>query len=195
MVEERDIRQESERELIHRIVAGSKQEFCFLVDRYKQKIYGLLRGMGASPMDAQDLTQETFIKAYRKLASHQPDKSFASWLYTIAANLLKDHKKKHRFEEHPIGQVETAVSDGPEQSVLQTERRTEFQRLLALLPANYRMALLLRYTNDLSYEEIGEVLEVSVSKVQNDLYRAKKRLKQIMTESKEGLEYEMLEPR
>ncbi|SCW55812.1 RNA polymerase sigma-70 factor, ECF subfamily [Paenibacillus tianmuensis] len=52
MVEEREIRQESERELIHRIVAGSKQEFCFLVDRYKQKVYGLLRGMGASPMDA-----------------------------------------------------------------------------------------------------------------------------------------------
>lgn len=195
MVEERDIRQKSERELIHRIVAGSKQDFRILVDRYKQKIYSLLRGMGASPMDAQDLTQEAFIKAYRKLASHQPDKSFASWLYAIAANLLKDHKKKYRFEEHSIGQAEAAVSDGPEQSVLRTERRTEFQRLLARLPANYRMALLLRYTNDLSYEEIGELLEVPVSKVQNDLYRAKKRLKQLMIEDKEGMEYEMLEPR
>lgn len=195
MVEERDIRRESERELIHRIVAGSKQEFCFLVDCYKQKIYGFLRGMGASPMDAQDLTQETFIKAYRKLASHQPDKSLASWLYTIAANQLKDHRKKRRFEEYPIGQAETAVGDGPEQTLLRTERQKEFRRLLAQLPANYRMALLLRYTNDLSYEEIGEVLEVPVSKVQNDLYRAKKRLKQLMTEGKEGMEYEMLEPR
>ncbi|MCR8631552.1 RNA polymerase sigma factor [Paenibacillus radicis (ex Xue et al. 2023)] len=171
-----------EKQWIHNVLEGQKEDYAFLVNRYKNKIYGILRGMGADHQDAQDLTQETFIKAYRKLASHDPNKSFAAWIYTIATNLLKDLRRKTRHTEslaHPP--PDPSTRNNPEATLLQTEYRTELQVLIQQLPPNYRLALLLRYTNDLSYEEISEVLNIPVNKVQNDLYRAKKRLKQILT--------------
>nr|WP_275984136.1 sigma-70 family RNA polymerase sigma factor [Paenibacillus hamazuiensis] len=161
---------------------GHKEDYAFLVNRYKNKIYGLLRGMGADDQDAQDLTQETFIRAYRKLASHDPGKRFAAWIYAIAANMLKDLQRKKRRSDGPAGSFpELSPRDGPEDALLREEHRRELHVLLQNLPPNYRIVLLLRYTNDLSYEEMSEVLNVPLIKVQNDLYRAKKRLKQLMT--------------
>lgn len=77
--------------------------------------------------------------------------------------------------------VELSLSNNPEEEFIRSEHRTELLHLMQKLPPNYRMALLLRYTNDLSYEEMCTLLEVPISKIQNDLYRAKQRLKQIMT--------------
>jgi RNA polymerase sigma factor (sigma-70 family) len=183
-VEERSdqIEKDYEKQSIQRVLEGYKEEYAFLVDRYKNKIYGILRGMGADHQDAQDLTQETFIKAYRKLAAHDLSKSFAAWLYTIAANLLKDLRRR----THPTGWLEepppdSSPGDNPEEVLLQAEYRTELQVLIRQLPCNYRIVLMLRYTNDLSYEEMSNVLDVPLNKVQNDLYRAKKRLKQMIS--------------
>ena len=173
---------DDEQKWISRVLAGHKEEYALLVNLYKNKIYILLRGMGANHQDAQDLTQETFIKAYRRLASHDTSKSFSAWVYKIATNLLKDLWKK----THPIEWVEEPPHDSsswgnPEEILLQGENRTELQVLMRQLPTNYRVAVLLRYTNDLSYEEMSEVLDVPLNKIQNDLYRAKKRLKQMLT--------------
>ncbi|OAB32560.1 hypothetical protein PMSD_16400 [Paenibacillus macquariensis subsp. defensor] len=173
---------DDEQRWISRVLEGHREEYSFVVNKYKNKIYGLLRGMGADQQDAQDLTQETFIKAYRKLASHDSSKNFASWLLTIATNLLKDLRKKIQ----PIGWMIEPPSaplsdDNPEEILLQGEHRTELQVLMRQLPTNYRIVLLLRYTNDLSYEEMSEVLNVPLNKIQNDLYRAKLRLKKMLT--------------
>ncbi|MEI0736199.1 sigma-70 family RNA polymerase sigma factor [Paenibacillus sp. JTLBN-2024] len=82
--------------LVKQVLAGHKDSFAQLVDTHKNKIYGLLLGMGASPQDAQDYTQEAFLKAYRKLASFREDSSFASWLYTIAVNVMRDAMRKKK---------------------------------------------------------------------------------------------------
>ncbi|MDQ0896437.1 MULTISPECIES: RNA polymerase sigma factor [unclassified Paenibacillus] len=172
----------SEIQWISSVLDGRKEDYAFVVNRYRNKIYGLLRGMGADHQDAQDLTQETFIKAYRKLASHNTNKSFAAWLYTIAANLLKDMRRRsHHTEWLADPPPDHPPCENPEMVLLQEEQRTEVQVLIQQLPLNYRIVLLLRYTNDLSYVEMSEVLDVPINKVQNDLYRAKKRLKQMMT--------------
>lgn len=173
---------DDEKRWISRVLAGNKEEYAFLVDCYKNKIYGLLRGMGADHQDAQDLTQETFIKAYRKLASHDTSKSFAAWIYTIATNLLKDLRKS-TYHKDWIGEPppDPLSGDDPEEILLQGEHRRELRVLMRRLPSNYRVALLLRYTNDLSYEEMSEVLGVPLSKIQNDLYRAKLSLKKMLT--------------
>ncbi|WP_419886607.1 RNA polymerase sigma factor [Paenibacillus sp. B-A-8] len=176
------VEKEDERQWIQNVLHGHKEDYSFLVNRYKNKIYGLLRGMGADHQDAQDITQETFIKAYRKLASHDLDKSFAAWLYTIATNLMKDLWKKTRpTASLPDDLIKLSLSYNPEEEFIRSEHRTELLHLMQKLPPNYRMALLLRYTNDLSYEEMCTLLEVPIGKIQNDLYRAKQRLKQIMT--------------
>jgi RNA polymerase sigma factor (sigma-70 family) len=172
----------SEIQWISSVLDGRKEDYAFVVNRYKNKIYGLLRGMGADHQDAQDLTQETFIKAYRKLASHDTNKNFAAWLYTIAANLLKDMRRRSPHKEWLADPPpDQPPNENPEMVLLQEEMRTEVQVLIQQLPLNYRIVLLLRYTNDLSYVEMSEVLDVPINKVQNDLYRAKKRLKQMMT--------------
>ncbi|WP_158560347.1 RNA polymerase sigma factor [Paenibacillus contaminans] len=171
-----------EKEWISRVLEGHKEDYTYLVNRYKNKIYGLLRGMGADHQDAQDLTQETFLKAYRKLGSHDFTKSLASWLYTIAVNLLRDLRRKApSMELQADPALHSSPSDDPEEALLLAEHRTELLDQIRKLPTNYQITIMLRYTNDLSYEEISEVLEVPQNKIQNDLYRAKRRLKQLMT--------------
>lgn len=80
--------------LVEEVLKGRKESYALILDRYKTKVYGLLRSMGASPVDAQDLAQETFVKAYCKLSHYQSGCSFAAWLYKIAVNTLKDHYRK-----------------------------------------------------------------------------------------------------
>ncbi|EHB48917.1 RNA polymerase sigma factor [Paenibacillus lactis] len=165
-------------ELIERIINGDKQLFAVLVDRYKNKIYGIFYGMGASHQDAQDLAQETFIRIYRNLPSHRQGSSFFSWMYTIAVNLMRDHQRKKK----PVLTSDTpeAVSPDektPEQQLLHQEMKREIHQQLDELPELYRLVLLLKYTNELSYEEIADIANMSTSQVKNALYRGKKMLK------------------
>nr|WP_255654537.1 RNA polymerase sigma factor [Cohnella sp. REN36] len=177
---------EDEREWIRRVLAGNADDYRRLVDAYKNRVYGLLRGMGANHQDAQDLTQETFVRAYRKLASHDETKRFAAWLYRIAHRLLIDHRRSAPPIDWTAEPPQLPATDGnPEEALLRGEHRSELRDLIGRLPENYRAVVLLRYTNELSYEEIGEVLGVPVGKVQNDLHRAKRRLKQWMTAKEE----------
>ncbi|MDQ1912908.1 RNA polymerase sigma factor [Paenibacillus sp. GD4] len=185
---------EQDSELTRRVLAGDKQAYAFLVNKYKNKIYNVIRGMGVSLQDAQDLTQETFLRAYRKLAARQEERSFAAWIYSIATNLVKDEWKKRRMELTELDSQLPSGEKGPEEALLLEERKRELLVYLEQLPRGYREALLLRYTGDLSYEEIGELLGIPTSKVQNDLYRAKQRLKQVMTE-KEVAVNELLDTR
>ncbi|MFC9774084.1 RNA polymerase sigma factor [Paenibacillus chitinolyticus] len=178
---------------IEGVLRGNKNDFAYLVDRYKNKVYMLLRGMGAEPQDAQDLTQDAFIKAYRKLDQHDPDKSFAAWLYTIAANIFKDSKKRKKIPTELLAEQDQTPEKGPEEILLLSERQIEMNRKISKLPVNYRLVLLLRYTNDLNYAEISEILGCSVSKVQNDLYRARLKLKKMILG--EVIDDEMLEAR
>jgi RNA polymerase sigma factor (sigma-70 family) len=184
-----------EKQSIRRVLDGHKEEYAFLVNLYKNKIYGLLRGMGVNEQDAQDLTQETLVKAYRKLDLHDPNKSFGAWLYTIATNLLKDFWRRTRQPDW-LEELfpDPSLGDNPEEALLQAENQSELQVLMSQLPPNYRMVLLLRYTNDLSYQEMSELLNVPLNKIQNDLYRAKKKLKQMMT-AEEVKNDVMLKPR
>lgn len=80
--------------LVEEVLKGRKESYALILDRYKTKVYGLLRSMGATSVDAQDLAQETFIKAYCKLSQYQLESSFAAWLYKIAVNTLKDFYRK-----------------------------------------------------------------------------------------------------
>ncbi|GIO66706.1 sigma-70 family RNA polymerase sigma factor [Paenibacillus sp. FSL M7-1455] len=180
--------------LVKQVLAGHKDSFAQLVDTHKNKIYGLLLGMGASPQDAQDYTQEAFLKAYRKLASFREDSSFASWLYTIAVNVMRDamRKKKDLLADDGVLGEGRHHAETPELAFLRKETGGEVQQLINQLPEKYRIVLLLRYTNELSYEEIAGIAGIKVNQVRNRLHRAKKSLCK-MVKDKEGIKHEMLE--
>lgn len=176
-----------EEELIQRIVAGDKQLFSVLVDRYKNKVYGIMRGMGASHPDAQDLAQDTFIRIYRYLPSRREGSSFSSWVYTIAVNRMRDFIREKKPVMSPVDQgIEPVSNETPEKRVLHKEMQREIYRQLEQLPESYRLVLLLKYTNELSYEEIADITGMSSTKVRNALYRGKKTLRKQM-ERKGGL--------
>lgn len=176
-----------EEELIARIIAGDKQLFALLVDRYKIKVYGILRGMGASHPDAQDLAQDTFIRIYRYLPSRREGSSFSSWVYTIAVNRMRDFIRQKKPVMTAVESVmEPASEETPERHVLHKEMQREIYRQMEQLPESYRLVLLLKYTNELSYEEISDITGMSAAQVRNAMYRGKKMLKKQM-ERKGGL--------
>jgi len=181
-----------DQDLVEEVLLGRKEVFAMLVDKYKDNIYGIFRGMGAIHQDAQDLTQETFIKTYRKLASHNRDRSFASWLYVIAVHTFKDHvKRKSVLLSHE--QPEVQERETPESLYLRKETNHELRSLLELIPMDYRLVLLLRYVQELSYEEIADITEMSTMRVKNCLYRAKKSIYKKLG-NKEGVPHEMFRP-
>lgn len=175
--------------VIEAVLNGNKQAYADIVRRYQDKLYGLFRRMGSSDGDAQDLTQETFIKAYRKLASHNPAQSFAGWIYTIAVNLQRD---RGRRKIPNIFQEEGYEHETPESRLLQKELRSELDRLLDALPEHYRLVLMLRYTNQLSNKEIAEITCMSVRQVTNAVFRAKISLRKTVEAAKEGQRYDFL---
>jgi len=175
--------------IITAVLSGNKQAYADIVRRYQNKIYGLFRRMGACQADAEDLTQETFLKAYRKLASHNPEQSFPGWIYTIAVNLQKDRGRRNKAK--PSVQEDSYDQDTPESQLLQKELRSEVEQLLERLPEHYRLVLILRYTNQLSHEEIAGITGMSVRQITNAVHRAKKSLRKI-AEAKEGRRYDIL---
>lgn len=173
--------------LIEEVLMGRKESYASIVDKYKNKIYGLLRSMGATPIDAQDLAQDTFVKAYFKLSQYQMENSFAAWLYKIAVNTLNDfYRKKIPI---PIENVNEALeqktqrgqleqrANVPEQKYINKELRGELRKLLCTLPEQYRLIMILKYSSDFSYREIASIVGISERKVSNSIFQAKKRLK------------------
>ncbi|MCZ8517858.1 MULTISPECIES: RNA polymerase sigma factor [Paenibacillus] len=184
---------ETDREIVERVLAGHTESFAILVRRYKGKLFGLLRGLGVPSQDAQDMAQEAFIKAYHNLSTHRPEKSFSAWLYTITTNIWRDSVKRKKLILTELDEDLTASGQGFEEQLLRAESREELYQVMERLPEHYRLALLLRYTNDLSYEEISQLLGVGVPKVRNDLYRAKERMRLLLSK-KEGAGHGLLKP-
>lgn len=184
---------EQELSIIQDVLRGNKASYTFLVDKYKNKIYGLLLKMGASSEDAKDMTQEAFITAYRKLGSHRTDRSFAGWIYTISIHIFQNRYrgKKHQVHLEITNDLLSSLPD-PESEAIHQENRKELSVLVNKLPIKYRLMIVLRYTNDLTYEEMEQITGYSMNQIRNGLHRAKKRLHKLLT--KEGVDLnEMLE--
>ncbi|MWC27748.1 RNA polymerase sigma factor [Paenibacillus sp. MMS18-CY102] len=187
-------RKEQERQVINEVLQGNRDAYAYLVDLYKDKLYGLLRRMGASPEDAKDIAQESFIRAYRKLATHRLDGSFASWLYTIAVRICYGHQKKipavscsEQTDRAPSRLAE------PENEAIYRENKQELLQSIDKLSPQQKLVVLLRYTNDLTYDEIEAITGFNQNQIKNGLYRAKQKLRALLVR-KGGDPNEMLEP-
>ncbi|MBR2567274.1 MAG: sigma-70 family RNA polymerase sigma factor [Paenibacillus sp.] len=183
-----------EEELIQRIIDGDKQLFSVIVDRYKHKVYGIMRGMGASHPDAQDLAQDTFIRIYRYLPTRREGSSFSAWVYTIAVNMMRDHMRRVKSTTTRVNEesyTQGIEESTPEKQILQQEMKREIYRHLEQLPDSYRLVLLLKYTNELSYEEISEVTGMSAAQIRNALYRGKKSLQKQLKQARGEWSYEV----
>ena len=171
-------------ELVASARAGDPEAFATLVGRYEKRIARLVRGM-VPESDTEDVTQEAFLKAYRKLGNFDGRSSFYTWLFRIASNTAMDWRKKERHRRHaplPEGpQGEDAVESrepGPEHAGQRRELAARIDEAIQSLPDKYHEILVLREIDGLSYEEISKELGMSKGTVESRLFRARERLRE-----------------
>ncbi len=183
----------SDAELVELVLAGQQDAFEVLVERYKDAVQNLAYRMLSNVTEAEDVTQEVFVRAYTQLATYKPAHKFSTWLLSIASHLAIDQLRRRRFLALPLEDVPflewiTDLGAGPEQSALEGEQQDEIQAYLQRLPGKYRAVILLRYWYDLSYEEIAMALNLTPALVKARLHRARELLARYIQENKENEE-------
>ena len=136
--------------------------------------------------EAEEAAQEAFIRAYTRLDSYNPKHKFSTWLLSITSNYCIDQIRKRRAIllsiDEPLAPHPALMSDrakSPEAQTVVGEQQEMVQELLQELPADYRQAVVLRYWHELSYEEIAEMMDTTVSAIKSRLFRARKQLAEI----------------
>jgi RNA polymerase sigma-70 factor (ECF subfamily) len=172
---------DAERTWIMEARQGDQQAFARLVDAYQGPVYNLTYRMLGNQRDAEDAAQEVFLRAYSNLDTYDPDRKFSSWLFAIASNYCIDQLRRRRInwvsvEELPPWEPLRARTPDPEESAIRWSDGEEMQHLLDTLPPDYRLAVVLRYWYDYSYQDISTVTNSTVSAVKSRLHRARRML-------------------
>ena len=175
-----------ENEIIRSVLRGNVNDFEKLVTAYEKNVYSLALRMVGDPEDAADMTQETFIKAYRSLSSFRGDSKFSSWLYRIASNVCLDFLRSR--SRHPQVSLSTVDEDdratfelpdmrqNPEEQLMKKLGMEAVRRGLEQLPEQQRQILVLRELGGLSYAELAQTLGLEEGTVKSRIFRARKRL-------------------
>ena len=175
-----------ENEIISSVLKGNVNDFEKLVTAYEKNVYNIALRMVGDPDDAADMTQETFIKAYRALSSFRGDSKFSSWLYRIASNVCLDFLRSR--SRHPQVSLSTVDEDdratfelpdmrqNPEEQLMKKLGMEAVRRGLEQLPEQQRQILVLRELGGLSYAELAHTLGLEEGTVKSRIFRARKRL-------------------
>ena len=175
-------------EVIRRCRAGDEKAYRELVDRYRRQVYSMALRMLRREEDAEDVAQETFIRVFRALDRYDPARPFAAWLFTIAARLCIDHIRRRKqsplslFQRDAETQEERTIEivdpgPGPDELTSHEEEERRAQKLIDTLPPHYRIVVMMRHQQDLSYEEIAEALRLPLGTVKARIHRARALLK------------------
>ena len=174
-------------ELVESALAGREFGFEELVRRYQRPIAAYVYRMVGDYDISLDLTQEVFIKVYNSLGRYRSEFKFSTWIYKIAHNAAIDHLRRHTTREQAFSssetgeRIEAAIESrrmSPEQESERNERCSEIEGIVQLLPHPYRELILLRHSNDLSYDEIAEVTGLPLGTVKNRLFRAREAMRE-----------------
>ncbi len=169
--------------LIQECLAGKPRAFGHLYERYKSMVYELAYRMTRNREEAEDVLQDTFLKAMRSLHAYRPDYKFSTWLLTIASRLCIDRWRaaSHRetsLDSQPSGTALQVAHPGeaPDEQVFKREIATLVEQGMKQVPEDYRIILVLRHRLDLTYEEIASVLGIPLGTVKTRIHRARERL-------------------
>ncbi len=176
--------EDSDAKLVEMVQRGDRSAFNVLVLKYQHKVLKLVTRYVRDPVEAEDIAQEAFIKAYRALPSFRGESAFYTWLYRIAANTAKNVlvSSRRRLVDYDLdlqdpddyaAQVLLKDSDTPEGMLLTEEIRQTVTEAMQQLPDDLREAITLRELEGLSYEEIAEVMECPVGTVRSRIFRAR----------------------
>ncbi len=177
--------------LMLRVKQGDTEAFTTLVEKYKQPVMNLAYRTLRDATEAEDLAQNVFVQTWKSANRYEPTAKFSTWVFTIARNLcLNEIRRRTR---HPAESLDQVRDDNPEQPLFQVEDRrlastpdqmlrgeleNKVDEAIAALPENQRIALALCREDELSYEQIAEVLDCSLSATKSLIHRARETLKQ-----------------
>jgi RNA polymerase sigma-70 factor, ECF subfamily len=177
-------------ELMRRVKRGDREAFGDLVNKYRQPIMNLAYRMTGDLSEAEDLAQTTFVQVYRFAHRFRESARFSTWLYTIARNLCLNEIR--RRQRHPAESLDSGRdrdddrapqqqpdpgSPSPPEDLLRSELEAKVEEALDDLPPNQRLAVLLCRDSELSYEDIGKILQCSVSATKSLIHRGRETLK------------------
>ena len=181
--------QTTDAEIVARVLQGDKQAYAVLIEAYQGPLFNLAFRMTGSYSDADDLTQEIFIKAYQNLYQFDQKKKYFTWLYTIGINLIRNYLNKkardhaHHTENHLLAEAQAQGSGSGEGGLVSEERLGRLEKAMQQLPVDLREAIILKYHQDLTFEEVAAVTGDTLGAVKMRIYRGLKQLKQLMDEN------------
>ena len=186
---------EEDARILRGLRAGIEDAYEELIERYEQQLYGMVYRLLGNQTDAADVVQEIFLKVFRTINSFREQSSLRTWIYRIAVNEAHNHRRwlvRHcrcevsMEDEHGNGQsrLQCAADPGrsPYEQALESENRTLIERALTRVSPVFRTAVVLRDIQNLSYEEIAEILQVSLGTVKSRILRGREALRREVTQ-------------
>jgi RNA polymerase sigma-70 factor (ECF subfamily) len=188
----RGAEQPTDEELVAAVLAGDRDRFGDLIERYQGRLVNYLFRLVRSADDAHDLAQEVFVKVYQVLDRYDPQYRFSTWLFRVAQNAAIDQIRRRRLrlvslsQEDPEGEERDwelpAAERGPYGELRNRERADAIQEAIDALPWEYRELILLRHMGELPYEEIAKMKRMPLGTVKNKLFRGRQMLKEKLRE-------------
>ena len=171
-----------------RVKLGDTEALRALIEAHQHRIIGTVAKMLGDAADAEDIAQQVFIRVWKSAARYEPTAKFTTWLFKITRNLVFNELRRRK--RHPAQSLDAVNSDdrpmqapdhmvkAPDKALLDEEMQAAIQRAIDELPETQRMAVILRRYDDIPYEEIGEILDLSVPAVKSVLFRARTELRE-----------------
>jgi len=179
---------DEETEVIKRALSGDQEAYSRILRSYRDAVFGLVYRMIRDREEANDITQETFIRAFKSLRYYRPKYALSTWLFRIATNRCIDHLRKRKIRtvsldqgmETKTGELRREIPDTstrPDEIFFQKRRMISIERAIDSLPLKYREVILLKHKEDRSYEEIAQILNLPLGTVKVRIFRARELLK------------------
>jgi RNA polymerase sigma factor (sigma-70 family) len=186
-----DLNNYEDKELIADYLSGQEEVLPYLINRYLKSVYRFVFSLVQDESVAEDLTQDVFIKVWKKLKSYNPKYSFKTWLFTIARNTTTDYLRKRKdlvfsnFDDKDNGNVilDTLADDAllADEVFAQVQDLDKLNKVLREIPSLYKEVLILRYSNDLSLEEISTIIKRPIETVKSQHRRGLLHLKELFS--------------
>jgi len=185
--------------LIDMAVDGDEKAYAKLLTRYKRPVYHMILKMVRNVDDAEDLTIESFAKAFKSLGRFKKDFTFSTWLFRIATNNTIDYIRKKKLntlsientytddDGQPVSIDVEDLNPNPQEETIKSQKEELIQVFVNMLPAKYQKLVRLRYFHELSYEEIAAELEAPLGTVKAQLHRARELMYDLVKNKKEHI--------
>lgn len=175
-----------EKELIQLVRKGDLDAYGEIVREYQSSVFNVCLRILGNTQEAEDLTQEAFLRAYRNIAHYDPSRPFGPWMRVLAANLCYNHLNKARLDQAPLEDEREKLQEdhhqSPERLLELSQEHQDLYQKIWQLPENQRITLELRHFQGLTYQEMAAELNLPLNTVRSHLYRARRNLAELLEE-------------